>query len=246
MADGQTVPPDPARGDSARDRKKDEVKSRLLDAWIDLMVEGGAELTHDAAAARAGVGRRTAYRYFPDRDAIMQAALLRVRELAGPHVLLPSTMDELIATLEPIYTGFDNIAPIVAMTRSTPQGRALRLSQNGQRVKAYTKAAAEAVKDLPPRDRKLATAMLQLLHTTPWLEMHDTWGLDGRDIARAARWAIQALLADLKARGGRPAVVALKLTLLNPNATATDIEDLLDQVVATGYDVLAESGEGAA
>ncbi|TCC66374.1 aspartate aminotransferase family protein [Kribbella pittospori] len=49
----------------------------------------------------------------------------------------------------------------------------------------------------------------------------------------------------LPARGGRPAVVALKLTLLNPNATATDIEDLLDQVVATGHDVLAES-EGAA
>ena len=48
----------------------------------------------------------------------------------------------------------------------------------------------------------------------------------------------------LPARGGRPAVVALKLTLLNPNATATDIEDLLDQVVATGLDVL--TGEGAA
>ncbi|MDX3000513.1 pyridoxal-dependent decarboxylase [Kribbella solani] len=48
----------------------------------------------------------------------------------------------------------------------------------------------------------------------------------------------------LPARGGRPAAVALKLTLLNPNATAADIEDLLDQVVATGLDVL--TGEGAA
>jgi L-2,4-diaminobutyrate decarboxylase len=48
----------------------------------------------------------------------------------------------------------------------------------------------------------------------------------------------------LPARGGRPAAVALKLTLLNPNATASDIEDLLDQVVATGLDVL--TGEGAA
>jgi len=204
MADGLTDPPEPARGDSARDRKKDEARSRLLDAWIGLLVEGSADLTHDEAARRAGVGRRTAYRYFPDRDAIMQAALLRVRELAGPHVVLPTTMEELIATLEPIYTGFDKIAPITIMTRSTPQGRALRLSQNGQRVKAYTQAAAAAVRDLPPRDRKLATAMLQLLHTTPWLEMHDTWGLEGKDIARAAEWAIRVLLADLKARGDRP------------------------------------------
>lgn len=61
------------------------------------------------------------------------------------------------------------------------------------------------------------------------------------------------------ARGGRPAAVGLKLTLLNPNATAADIENLLDQVVAAGRDVLAggrgtgqltenetTSGEGAA
>ncbi|MEV6414296.1 pyridoxal-dependent decarboxylase [Kribbella sp. NPDC051718] len=46
----------------------------------------------------------------------------------------------------------------------------------------------------------------------------------------------------IPARGGRPAAVALKLTLLNPNATATDIEELLDQVVATGHDVLPREG----
>jgi L-2,4-diaminobutyrate decarboxylase len=50
----------------------------------------------------------------------------------------------------------------------------------------------------------------------------------------------------LPAHGSRSAMVALKLTLLNPNAAVSDIEDLLDQVVATGLDVLAETGEGAA
>jgi AcrR family transcriptional regulator len=198
MADDQTL-----ASDGARDRKKDKVRNRLLDAWIDLMVEGSVDLTHDEAAARAGVARRTAYRYFPDRKAMMEAALLRVRELAGPHVVLPETLGDIEATLEPVYTGFDRIAPIVIMTRSTPQGRVLRMSQNEARVSAYTAATADAVKDLPPADRKLATAMIQLLHTTPWLEMHDTWGLDGHQIARAARWALHALLADLKVRGGR-------------------------------------------
>jgi AcrR family transcriptional regulator len=203
MADGQP-PPLAAESRGARDRKKDEVRHRLLDAWIELMVEGDADLSHDTAAARAGVGRRTAYRYFPDRDAMMAAALLRVRELAGPHVVLPRNMEELLATLAPIYTGFDRIAPIATVVRSTPQGRALRLSQNDQRVASYTQAAAEAVEDLPPRDRLLATAMLQVLHTTPWLEMRDTWGLGGEDIARAAGWAVRTLLADLKRRGRLP------------------------------------------
>ncbi|WP_328994581.1 aminotransferase class V-fold PLP-dependent enzyme [Kribbella sp. NBC_01245] len=62
----------------------------------------------------------------------------------------------------------------------------------------------------------------------------------------------RALIGRTKvpARGNRPAVVALKLTLLNPNATPTDIEGLLDLVVATGREVLAgrreTNGEGAA
>jgi hypothetical protein len=90
------------------------------------------------------------------------------------------------------------------MLRTTPQGRQLRLAQNRQRVESYSGALADAVKALPPEDRKLATAMLQVLHTTPWLEMRDHWGLDGHQIARATGWAVRTLLNDLKARGSLP------------------------------------------
>ena len=194
-----------AKGEATlRERKKHASRARILDELIGLMTEGAADLSHDAVASRAGVGRRTVYRYFPDREALMEAALSRVRSLAGPQVGLPGSAEEILATLEPIYTGFDKIAPIAIMTRSTPQGRALRLSQNKARIKAYTAALAGAVKALPESDRRLAIAMIQVLHTTPWLEMHDHWGLNGKEIARATGWAIRTLLADLKARGNLP------------------------------------------
>jgi AcrR family transcriptional regulator len=189
---------------SSRESKKDEARARILDAFIALMGESGADLSHDAVAERAGVARRTVYRYFPDRASLMDGALMRVRELAGPRVAYPNSAEELLATLEPIYTGFDAIAPIAVMLRTTPQGRALRLAQNARRTQSYSRALADAVKELPPDDRKLATAMLQVLHTTPWLEMRDHWGLDGRQIARAAGWAVRTLLRDLKERGGLP------------------------------------------
>ena len=181
-----------------------ETRARILDTFIAMMGESDVLLNHDTIAERAGVARRTVYRYFPDRAALMDAALLRVRELAGLNASYPDSAEELLATLEPIYTGFDAIAPIVVMTRATPQGRALRLAQKEQRVARYTKALAEAVKELPEKDRKLATAMLQVLHTTPWLEMRDQWGLDGRQIARATAWAVRTLLKDLKQRHALP------------------------------------------
>lgn len=192
------------RSGNRREQKKHASRARILDELIGLMTEAAGDLSHDAVAKRAGVGRRTVYRYFPDRESLMEAALTRVRQLAGPEVGLPASPEEIIATLEPIFTGFDRIAPIAIMTRSTPQGRMLRLSQNKARIKAYTAALAYAVKALPESDRRLATAMIQVLHTTPWLEMHDHWGLNGKEIARATGWAIRTLLDDLKARGSLP------------------------------------------
>ena len=197
----ETLTPIPA---GARESKKDEVRARITDALIALLAEGVADLNHDVIAERAGVGRRTVYRYFPDREALMQSAWDRVTTLAGPEVTFPRSEAEMLSSLEPIYTGFDRIAPLATLVRSTPQGRAVRRSQNVRRVASYTAAAAEAVKALPPEDQKLATAVLQVLHTTPWLEMRDRWGLDGQDIAKAMGWAMRTLLKDLKARGGRP------------------------------------------
>jgi len=188
----------------ARDLKKKQAREQILDAFIELMTEGAVDLSHDAVAERTGLGRRTVYRYFPDRAALMDGALLRVRELAGVRVDYPRSADDLLETLEPIYTGFDAIAPIITMLRTTPQGRQLRLAQNDQRVRSYSAALADAVRDLTPSDRRLATAMLQVLHTTPWLEMRDHWGLSGRQIARATGWAVRTLLRDLQRRGSLP------------------------------------------
>ena len=115
---------------TTRTIKKEEARSRILDTFISLLIEGAEDLSHDAVAERADVGRRTVYRYFPDRPALMDAALLRVRERAGVRVTYPQSAEELLDTLEAIYPGFDSIAPLITMLRTTPQGRQLRLAQN--------------------------------------------------------------------------------------------------------------------
>lgn len=187
-----------------RERKKDETRARIADDVIALMAEGRLDISHDLVAERTGIARRTIYRYFPDRQELLGGASTRVRELAGPGVRFPESEADLTGTLYDTYTGFDRIAPITTLMRSTPQGRAMRMAQNDLRVERYTAVTADAVKDLPEEDRKLATALLQMLHTTPWLEMRDHWGLTGEEIARATGWAIRTLLADLRARNGKP------------------------------------------
>jgi AcrR family transcriptional regulator len=193
--------PEPARG--LRERKKDEARNRITDAVIELLAEGRSDISHDTVSAATAISRRTIYRYFPDKQALLAAASTRVRDLAGTRVTFPATEQDLLDTRS-IYTGLDRIAPVATLVRSTPYGRAMRLSQKAERQASYTAVTADAVKDLPEEDRLLATAMLQVLHTTPWLEMRDHWDLSGEQIGRATSWAIRTLLADLRARGSTP------------------------------------------
>lgn len=187
-----------------RESQKAEMRTRIADALIDLLAEGRMDINHDLIAERAGVARRTVYRYFPDREALLGAGTDRVRERAGPRVIFPESEADLTGTLRDVYVGFDSIAPIATLVRSTPQGRAMRKANNAVRQKAYRAAAADLVKDLPAEEQDLATAVLQVLHTTPWLEMRDHWGFDGEQMAKATGWAMRTLMADLRARKGRP------------------------------------------
>lgn len=187
-----------------RETQKQEMRTRIADALIDLLGEGRMDINHDLIAERTGMARRTVYRYFPDREALLAVAHERVQERAGPRVAFPSSEADLTADLHDIHTGFDRIAPIATLVRATPQGRAMRMATNDERQARYRAATADLVKDLPPEDQVLATALLQMLHTTPWLEMRDHWGLSGDKTAKAVGWAMRTLMADLRARNGRP------------------------------------------
>lgn len=73
--------PDPARR-SERSRKA------ILDATLALLHESGySDLTVEAIAARAGVGKQTIYRWWPGRGAVVLDALADQLTSAGPPVL---------------------------------------------------------------------------------------------------------------------------------------------------------------
>src|ERR671924_2341262 len=54
-----------------------EARSAILRAARELLKEGGpAAVTMEGVAARAGVGKPTVYRWWPDRSAVAMAALM--------------------------------------------------------------------------------------------------------------------------------------------------------------------------
>lgn len=158
-------------------------------------------LNHDNVAARAGVSRRTVYRRFPDQSALRTG----LWKLLSPGRGMPRSLEDLLEGMAEIFAGFDARGDEMTVAMASPEGRAMRNLLTPERVAAFRAAFADSAAGLPEPDRTWAIAAMQLMASGfAWREMRDQWGMDATAITTASRWAIKAMLADLKRRGNKP------------------------------------------
>lgn len=188
---------DPAKPDGP---SNDNTRERIEEALIELMADGD-KLNHDRVAERAGVSRRTVYRYFPDQAALRAAMWKRLSPAGGMPTSLAGLLDHLGRT----FVNFDSKASAMTVAMASPEGRAIRNLMKPERVAAFRGILAEITDELPEPDRTWATATIQLLATGfAWREMRDQWDMTGEQMGVATRWAIETLMADLARRGDKP------------------------------------------
>jgi AcrR family transcriptional regulator len=185
---------------------RESVQQRIEDTLLGFMAKGETQrLNHDSVAEGTGLSRRTVYRYYPDRDALLKALWARTTRAAGPGVGIPKDAGEILRRLKEVYTGFDRNADAMMVALTTAEGRAVRNAVKAERVAGWREALAKETEALPAPDRTWVLAAIQLLSTgLAWREMRDQWDMDGEQIAAACGWAIRTLLKDVEARSGRP------------------------------------------
>lgn len=189
-----------------RERQKAATRDQIVDAAIDMIAAGEFDrATHDGLAERVGASRRTVYRYFPSRDALIEAVWERVNQNPRGAVFgLPTDVESVVATAGEWFEMAEANRKALTIGMTTPQGRGLRAQFRAERAAAWRTALAPLVEGLPEGERDLPLAVLQLLRSGfAWLEMHDQWNLGPDEMAKAVRWASRLLIADLEARGGR-------------------------------------------
>lgn len=191
-----------------RAEQMDRTREKLLEAGVDLVAAGGSEeVTVRRVARHAQVSVPTAYRYFPDRDSLLEAiATWSSSKVIGGSA--PDSVDGIADWTRLIYLNFEANNRFMRAQLNTPAGRAIRMKSRKRRSEAVVETVAKSFpRASPDAHRRLAAILRALVNVHTWVALNDDWGMSGKDAGELVAWAVKTLVAEARKH---PAVLELR------------------------------------
>ena len=161
------------------------------------------------------VSRATAYRHFPDVNALLIEAALDIDTPDPEQVLQGASADDPVARLERVDAAFeamirDNEVSLRLMLRHTLErsvrggaaGAPLRQNRRAPLIDAALEPARQQFR--PAALKTLSRALGMVIGTEAMLALKDVMQLDEAEARRVRRWAIRALVDAARAPGAPP------------------------------------------
>ena len=184
--------PEPLRDDHRR-----RTRERIVRAVTELVTEEHpAAVSVPAVAKRAGVGVATVYRYFPTKEALLDASAVVISN--GEQIITnpPTSFAELDEILPAAWRELaaDHL-PLARNQLASPLGREVRR----RRWEAKQTATTSALEDLGVdpdslEGRRLAALADVLTSSTALLELHDKAQIPVDDCAAYVLWGLRVLV----------------------------------------------------
>ena len=176
-----------------------DTRERIL-AAVGKTLSGGADggISFDQLAEESGVERRTLFRHFPNKEALLNAFWDWPNSRVTDKTL-PTTLTDFLTLPERTFKGFDAQEGIIRASLHTQSGREMRLRSAPQRRKAFKAALQSVTHGLPPKEIARAEAVVQALFSAAtWETLRDYGGLSGKEAGQAVSWAIWVIVEKLK------------------------------------------------
>jgi AcrR family transcriptional regulator len=187
----ETYAPEPR---DLRSIHRDDTRRMILEAFLALLEdESPTAVSMPEIAARAGVSVRTLYRYFPNKDALIDGANRWFeRHAAAALGGRPTEFHQLPTYLENIWSDFAENIPAVRIQHTSAGGREFRARRLPE-----TRAAIEAA--LPagiPEERRplVVDTVAALMSSSMFFELVERLGHRPAEAARMASHVITLLV----------------------------------------------------
>jgi AcrR family transcriptional regulator len=189
---------------SGRTSQKARTQSALMEAARQLMSQGVTP-TVEEAAARAGVSRATAYRYFPNQRELLVAAypIIETRSLL-PEEPPPEVMDRVRHVAHGILDSIvANEVALRAQLRISLEGSANHAElplRKGRRIMWFEDALAPLRTELPPRTvRRLTLALAAVVSLEVLIWLVDLAGLSRKAAVEQIVWTAEQIVSSATA-----------------------------------------------
>lgn len=179
---------------AVRDAQAKETRDRILAAAVELM-QTEEDASMDAIAKAAGVERRTVFRHFETREALLGAAFQWLNDRLGV-VVAPGDPAALVQAIRDGFARMDSLEGAVRAGIHSRAGRDMRLANLPRRQAAFAASLAPITASLPTADKARIEALAHLLYSAAaWEVLKDYGGLTGAEAGQTAAWALERLLS---------------------------------------------------
>jgi AcrR family transcriptional regulator len=185
-----------AYSSALRDEQAEETRTRILEALVQTMAGGVADLTIPAVAEEAGVSIPTVYRHFGSKRALLGAL--------GPYVLEktrlmpevpPADLDDLRDLAHDIYRRQDEMDLTIRAAMASELGGAIRREHMPGRLEMMRRAVVGTAPELDESTvDRLAMTLVLLFSSAVMRAMKDYFELSGDDAAERVGWAAETLV----------------------------------------------------
>ena len=186
-----------------REKQATATREHILEAAYDLLIyHMDQPFSHEAIAAKAGVGARTVYRYFPAQADLFEELWVRVRREAG--TVFPTCEAEILPQIRVLFEGFNRNEELVKAVLASSAGHKVRQRGAPEGKASFSKSLAALTAGMRPVEKRQVMAVFLAIYSAPfWQLLRERGGLSGQDAIHAAKWALEALMRDLRGKSKR-------------------------------------------
>jgi AcrR family transcriptional regulator len=196
LSDRSTARSRPYRS-TLRQKQAEATRELILQALAQQLAEEGLQDFSIAdAAQRAGVATRTIYRYFPNREVLLDAVGEWVDQQLG-DLPYPTTSMEVADLAEQAFPRFEQQAVLIQALLLSKLGKSVRSRLRSKRRQSVEDALSPLTGDLDSA-RAVRAVIGHLVTAETWKHLRDEFGVSGEASAKAVAWAIRTLVTDLE------------------------------------------------
>jgi AcrR family transcriptional regulator len=180
------------------DRRNELTRRLILESALQVLERSSfGGLTMGAVAKRARMSQRTVFRYFPTREAFLDAIAEQLRLLLG--LPPPKSVEELLAFPRALYTGFEAHARLMRAALHSELYERMRETAARVRWEAVRRIVDAIAPGRSDAERKIAAANIRFyLGASTWHYYRSHFDFTLEEAIRAAETAIRQSLDGLR------------------------------------------------